>query len=139
MTTDIRPHLHHEARTGLQFFAEASGAGLLLFATTYFAHRSNLPTGPLNTIVQILPVGAVWILLLTMYRHYRRIDELQRLRFLQSIALTAGVLLGFVWSWPSLSHAFGWEQPGWSMLHVHFSIVFVVISALLTKVRAQPR
>jgi len=74
-----------------------------------------------------------------MYRHYRRIDELQRLKFLQSIALTAGVLLGFVWSWPSLQHAFGWELPGWSMLHIHFSIVFVVISALLTKVRAQPR
>jgi hypothetical protein len=129
----------HDARTGLRFFVEAFGAGLLLFATTFFAHRSHLAPGPLGTVVELLPVGAVWLLLLTMYRHYRRIDELQRLKFLQSIALTAGVLLGFVWSWPSLQHAFGWELPGWSMLHVHFSIVFVVISALLTKVRAQPR
>ena len=129
----------HEARTGLQFFAEAFGAGVLLFVTTYFAHRSHLAPGALDTIVQVLPVAAVWLLLLTMYRHYRRIDELQRLKFLHSIALTAGVLLGFVWSWPSLQHAFGWELPGWSMLHVHASIVFVVISALLTKVRAQPQ
>src|SRR5690348_9724997 len=109
MATATRPHLHQEARTGLQFFAEAFGAGILLFGTTWFAHHSGLAAGPLNTLVQILPVGAVWLLLLTMYRHYRRIDELQRLKFLQSIALTAGVLLGFVWSWPSLSHAFGWE------------------------------
>jgi len=128
-----------EARTGLQFFGEALGAGVLLAATSIFAHRTHFAPGPFNTFVQLLPVAAVWLLLLTMYRHYRRIDELQRLKFLQSIALTAGVLLGFVWSWPSLQHAFGWELPGWSMLHIHFSIVFVVISALLTKVRAQPR
>ncbi len=74
-----------------------------------------------------------------MLRHYLRIDELQRLRFLQSIALTAGVLLGLVWSWPSLKHAFGWQAPDFVMWHVEFSIIFVVISALLTKVRAQPR
>lgn len=129
----------HDARTGLQFFAETVGAVILLFVTTFLAHRSHLVPGPLDTVVQLLPVGAVWLLLLTMFRHYRRIDELQRLRFLQSIALTAGVLLGFIWSWPSLQHAFGWELPGWSMLHVQVSIVFVVISALLTKVRAQPR
>jgi hypothetical protein len=139
MTAESRPRLHQEARTGLQFFIEAFGAGLLLFATTFFAHRSRFAPGALDTVVQLLPVAAVWLLLLTMYRHYRRIDELQRLKFLQSIALTAGALLGFVWSWPSLQHAFGWQLPDFAMLHVHASILFVVISALLTKVRAQPR
>jgi hypothetical protein len=132
--------LGHDARTGLRFFAEALGAILLLAGATLVSHRAHLAPGtPLNTLVQLLPVPAVWLLLLVMVRHYLRIDELQRLQFLQSIALTAGILVGVAWSWPAFHRAFGWDVSDNGMWEVHFSVVFVVISALLTKVRTTPR
>lgn len=130
----------YEARTSLRFFAEAAGAVAIL-AAAKFATRL-IPATPGTTayiIVQLLPVPAVWLLPLVMYRYYRRIDELQRLMFLQSIALTFGILVGIAWSWPSLHQAFGWVPAGNGMWEVHFSIVFVVISALLTRLRAAPR
>lgn len=133
------PSLRFEARTTLRFFAEGLGAVLLLAGATVVAHHANLPAGPANTLVQLLPVPAVWLLLLVMLRHYLRIDELQRLQFLQSIALTAGILVGVAWSWPALHRAFGWEMSDNGMWEVHFSVVFVVISALLTKIRISPR
>jgi hypothetical protein len=131
--------LGYDARTTLRFFAEGLGAVLLLAAATVIAHHTSLPAGPANTVVQLLPVPAVWLLLLVMLRHYLRIDELQRLQFLQSIALTAGILVGVAWSWPALHRAFGWEMSDNGMWEVHFSVVFVVISSLLTKVRISPR
>jgi hypothetical protein len=132
--------LGHDARTGLRFLAEALGAILLLAAATLIAHRTQLTSGtPLNSFVQLLPVPAVWLLLFVMLRHYLRIDELQRLQFLQSIALTAGILVGVAWSLPALHRAFGWDVTDNGMWEVYFSVVFVVISALLTKVRTAPR
>jgi hypothetical protein len=140
MAAEVRPHMHHEARTGLQFLLEAGGAVALLAGTTIVAHRLHATSvTPLTTAIQLTPIVPVWLLMLTIWRHYRRIDELQRLLFLQSIALTAGALVGVAWSWPSLQRAFGWEAPDFTMWHIHFSVLFVVISALLTKVRTQPR
>jgi hypothetical protein len=130
--------LGYDARTTLRFFVEGLGAVLLLAAATAVAHRANLAPGPANTLVQLLPVPAVWLLLLVMLRHYLRIDELQRLQFLQSIALTAGILVGVAWSWPALHRAFGWEMSDNGMWEVYFSVVFIVISALLTKFRTSP-
>jgi hypothetical protein len=133
------PTLGHDARTGLRFFAEGLGAIILLAAATLFARHTHLAPGTLNTLVQLLPVPAVWLLLLVMLRHYLRIDELQRLQFLQSIALTAGILVGVAWSWPALHRAFGWEVSDNGLWEVNFSVVFVVISALLSKARTFPR
>ncbi|HUO89366.1 MAG TPA: hypothetical protein VMU08_09345 [Rhizomicrobium sp.] len=130
----------HDARTGLRFFVEALGAILVLAAVTFVARHVRLAPGtPLGTLVQLLPVPAVWLLLLVMLRHYLRIDELQRLQFLQSIALTAGILVGVAWSWPAFHRAFGWSLSDNGMWEVSFSVVFVVISALLTKIRTIPR
>jgi hypothetical protein len=132
--------LGHEGRTILRFFVEAVGAVAIL-AAAKIATRM-IPAVPGSTayiLVQLLPVPAVWLLPLVMLRHYRRIDELQRLMFLQSIALTFGILVGVAWSWPSLHQAFGWVPADNGMWEVYFSIVFVVISALLTRMRAAPR
>jgi len=132
--------LGHDARTGLRFFAEALGAVVLLAAAKLTADHVQLTPGtPLYVFVQLLPVPAVWLLPLVMLRHYLRIDELQRLQFLQSIALTGGILAGVAWSWPSLHRAFGWDATDNGMWEVHFSVVFVVISALVTRMRVAPR
>jgi hypothetical protein len=129
----------YDARTTLRFFAEGLGAILVLAAATAIARHTNLAPGPANTLLQLLPVPAVWLLLLVMLRHYLRIDELQRLQFLQSIALTAGILVGMAWSWPALHRAFGWAVSDNGMWEVYFSVVFVVISALLTRISHAPR
>jgi hypothetical protein len=129
--------MRHDARTGLRFFAEAVAAVALLAATTIGAHRlSPLPGTQFYVAVQLIPIMPVWLLLWVMVRHYRRIDELQRLRFLQAVSLTAGILAGVAWSWPSLQRAFGLEQPMGGMWEVYFSVVFVVVSALVPKLRA---
>lgn len=127
--------LGYDARTGLRFAAETVGALAVLAATTLIAHRLPLaPDTTLYTVVQLLPILPVWLLLLVMYRHYRRIDELQRLQYVQSIAITAGIMIGAAWSWPSLQRAFHFQmQPG--MWEVHFSVIFVVVSALVGKLR----
>ncbi|MEI9885272.1 MAG: hypothetical protein WDN08_02035 [Rhizomicrobium sp.] len=129
----------HDARTNLRYIAEMLGATLLLAATTIAAHR--LPLDPRTTLyitVQLIPVLAVWLLPLVMYRHYRRIDELQRLQFLQAIAITAGVMVGAAWSWPSLQRAFQLQmQPG--MWEVYSAIVFSVVTALVNLRHAAPR
>ncbi len=120
-----------EARTGLRYAAEMLGATLLLAVTTIAAHRLPLdPNTAFYTAVQLVPILAVWLLPLVMYRHYRRIDELQRLQFLQSIAITAGVMVAAAWSWPSLQRAFHLQmQPG--MWEVYSSIVFVIVTAAI--------
>lgn len=128
----------HDTRTGLQFFLEALGAVLLLAVTTIFAH-SVQPGTPFYTAVQLAPIVPVWLLPLVMFRHYLRIDELQRLQFLQSLALTGGLMAGLAWSWPSVQRAFALQPPLGGMWEVNFSILFVVISAFLPKLRATPR
>jgi hypothetical protein len=140
MTVLSAKPLHHEARTGLQFFLEAGAALILLAGTTYAARHLQLtPGAALATAVQLAPIVPAWLVLLAMLRHYLRIDELQRLKFLQSIALTAGVLVGFGWSWPFLQRAFGWSTPDFATWHVHFAILFVAASTLLTRIRTQPK
>jgi hypothetical protein len=128
----------YDTRTFLQFLLEALGAVLLLAATTLLAHRVPLQSGtPLYTAVQLAPIVPVWLLPLVMLRHYLRIDELQRLQFLQSIALTGGIMAGLAWSWPSVQRAFALQPPLGGMWEVHFSILFVVISAVLPRLRAR--
>lgn len=128
----------YDARTTLRFFAEALGAVVLLAVATLTAHRLPLEPGTTAyTIANLTPILPAWLLPLVMYRHYRRIDELQRLQLVQSIAITAGIMVGIAWSWPSIQRAFAFQmQPG--MWEVHFSVIFVVVSALVQKIRNTP-
>jgi hypothetical protein len=132
--------LPQEGRTGLQFFFEGAATLVLLAGTAYAARHLNLTPGTtLNTAVQLLPIVPSWMLLVVMLRHYLRIDELQRLQFLQAIAVTAAVGVGVAWSWPWLQRAFGLSMPDFAAWHIHFAILFVAASSLLTRLRNQPR
>ena len=89
-----------------------------------------------SVAVQLAPVIPVWLILLAMLRHYRRIDELQRLQFLQSMSLTAAIMAGIAWSYPAIQRAFELRAP-LQMWELHGALIFVVISALITKIRAR--
>ncbi|MBS0470336.1 MAG: hypothetical protein JSR60_04630 [Proteobacteria bacterium] len=136
MPAHAQPGLHREARTVGRFFLEAAGAVALLAASTIYAHNARLSPGTdLYTAVQLMPVIPVWLLLLSFLRHYLRIDELQRLMFLQSIALTAGLIVGIAWSWPAIRRAFGLQPELPGMWEIYFSVLFVAVSAFMTKIR----
>ena len=130
----------HDARTNLRYAVEMLGATALLAATTFFARKVALPHGaPLYTAIQLAPVAPVWLMLWTTVRHYRRIDELQRIQFLQAISLTAGVMIGVAWSWPALQRAFALQPPMDGMWEVYGSVVYVMTTVLVTRFRAAPR
>ena len=126
--------LGHDARNGLQFFAESIGALVVLAAAKFGSTHNAAAAGtPLRLLLDLLPVPAVWLLLFVMLRYYWRIDEFQRLQFLKSISLTGGILAGIAWSWPSLHQAFGWTAANNGTWEVYFSTLFVVITAFLTR------
>ncbi len=100
------------------------------FGSTHIAAAAGTP---LRLLLDLLPVPAVWLLLLVMLRYYWRIDEFQRLQFLKSISLTGGIMAGIAWSWPSLHKAFGWIAADSGMWEVYFSILFVAITAFLAR------
>ncbi|MBL6937546.1 MAG: hypothetical protein ISS15_14595 [Alphaproteobacteria bacterium] len=130
--------LGYETRTIMRFFIEMVGAVGILLLVSFAAHHAPVPRGTTAyTLIQLLPIPAVWLLPLAMLRHYLRLDELQRLKLLQSISLTAGILAGAAWSLPALHSAFGWTATDDGMWEVWFSVVFVVITALVQQLRAR--
>ena len=138
MTTQA---LGHETRTNLQVFAEMFGALLLLLATTAAARANPLHLAPgswPDTLEKLLPLIPIWLLLVAMVRHYFRIDELQRLKFLQAFALSAGIVCCAYWSYEHLRKFFVLpEYPGdWTM---PFALGFALLSVVLAKLPAAPR
>ena len=132
--------LGYDASTVLQYLAEMMGAVLVLAAAKYAARHLPLAPGTAAYIVvQLLPVPAVWLLPLASLRHYLRIDEFQRLQFLQAIALTVGILAGVAWSLPSLHDAFGWNTGANGMWEVYFSVIYMIATVLVTVRRTHPR
>src|SRR5262249_50188517 len=121
-----------------RFMVEMVGAVAILLLATFIAHHAPVPRGTTGyTIVQLLPVPAVWLLPLAMLRHYFRLDELQRLKLLQSLSITGGILAGAAWSLPALHNAFGWTGRDDGMWEVSFSVIFVVVTALVQQLRAR--
>ena len=81
-------------------------------------------------MLQLLPAAAVWLILTAGVRHYFRIDEFQRLRFLQAMALASGMTLCLSWSYIIARPVLGLpaQAPDQS---VPFSIVFVIVTLAL--------
>jgi hypothetical protein len=130
-----------ETRTTLQFAAEMFGAALLLLLTRTFLQPPyvHVPAGAPTVALGLLPIIPVWLIPLAMLRHYLRIDELQKQRFLQSVALTAGIMAGLAWSYQIAARVLALPPLSWEF---HFSLIFVVVTALLNiprSVRPVPR
>jgi hypothetical protein len=62
--------------------------GLLLARPWLLAHTDGAVTA---AAIKLLPAVPIWLLAFVLFRHYRRIDEFQRLRFLENLALAGGL------------------------------------------------
>jgi hypothetical protein len=84
-------------------------------------HTSNQT---LAVLIKVLPAVPVWLMLWAVWRHYLRIDEFDRLKFLQTLAISFGVSscllvtytfledtglppLAITWAWPTLAACWG--------------------------------
>ncbi len=73
---------------------------------------------------KLLPIVPVWLMLVAVWRHYLRIDEFERLKFLETVAISFGVgacaivsyafledaglpQLAITWAWPTLAASWG--------------------------------
>lgn len=81
-------------------------------------------THALGTAAKVLPALPIWLMLVAVWRYYRRIDELERHKFLVNLAIAFGVgscaivtyaflmdaglpPLAITWAWPTLAASWG--------------------------------
>jgi hypothetical protein len=104
--------------------------GAVLVRPWLIAHAAD---SHLVLAAKLLPVLPIWLMLVAVWRHYRRIDEFARLRFLETVAIAFGVgscaivsyaflvdaglpELALTWAWPTLA-------ASWGITSAIFSIV----------------
>ena len=85
------------------------------------AHAAN---HALTLAATVLPALPVWLVLLTVWRYYRRIDEYEQKKFLETLAVAFGIgsclivtyafledaglpFLAITWAWPTLAASWG--------------------------------
>jgi len=73
---------------------------------------------------KLVPIIPIWLMLVAVWRHYRRIDEFAKRRFLETLAIAFGVgscaivsyaflvdaglpELAITWAWPTLAASWG--------------------------------
>lgn len=129
-----------ENRAVLRYAAEMTGTVLMLWGTKAAATSLHLAPGTASYVILALgPLIPIWLMLLVTIRYYRRIDELQRLRFLQSASLTGGFMICLAWSYPQVAKVVTLPPFG-DVWHFVFSLIFVVVTASLAwPRRARPR
>lgn len=97
-------------------FAMAWYVAMILVRPSLIAHAPNLA---LADLAKISPAFPVWLMFAVVWRHYRRIDEFDKLKFLQRLAIAFGIgsclivsysflvdaglpQLAIGWAWPTL-------------------------------------
>ena len=73
---------------------------------------------------KLVPIIPIWLMLVAVWRHYLRIDEFERLKFLETVAIAFGIgscaivsyafledaglpQLAITWAWPTLAASWG--------------------------------
>jgi hypothetical protein len=81
-------------------------------------------TPELGTAAKVLPALPIWLMLVSLWRYYRRIDEFERHKFLVTLATSFGIgsciivtyaflmdaglpPLALTWAWPTLAVSWG--------------------------------
>jgi hypothetical protein len=85
------------------------------------AHTGN---DTLATLIKVMPAVPIWLTFAVVWRYYLRIDEFDRLKFLQTLAISFGIgscalvtysfladaglpPLALTWAWPTLAASWG--------------------------------
>ena len=109
-----------------RYFIEFNVAMLLyagaVVGRQFALHAVSAPA--LKTLILLSPIPPVLLAVLAVVRFYRRIDELQKRRLLESLAVSAGVTGVFAICWgfltdvgaPPLSIGYAWGVMGLSWL-----------------------
>ena len=129
MAAQATHHLDQDARFGIRFALEMAGAVALLAATRYLG-RLPVSDPMLSLTLKLLPIGPIWLILAVGIRHYFRIDEFQRLRFLQAMALSGGITICLFWTYAIAQPVLRWPSAPQDY-SIHFSIVFIVVTLVL--------
>ena len=114
-----------EQRAGLRYMAEMGGALLLMVGAAYLRHFH------LGPIADLGPIVPIWMLLWASVRYYFRLDEYQRLKYVQAAALSAGILFCLDWSYRFAQPVFGLPRQS-EIVSWHFAIIFVIVSFVST-------
>jgi len=81
---------------------------------------AHAATPELGTAAKVLPALPIWLMLVSVWRYYRRIDEFERQKFLVTLAISFGIgscvivtyafltdaglpPLAITWAWPTLA------------------------------------
>jgi hypothetical protein len=113
------PPVKYAGRSYLIEFSLAMAlyVGVILVRPWLVAHAPNVAWTDMAKIAPALPV---WLIFAVAWRHYRRIDEFEKRKFLQTLAVAFGVgsclivtysfledaglpPLAITWAWPTLA------------------------------------
>lgn len=78
---------------GRDYVIEMAIAALLyvgiLYVRPYLVTHAGNPS--LGDVIKLLPLAPLWLMFWSVWRHYRRIDEYEQKRFLETLAISFGV------------------------------------------------
>lgn len=98
--------MDHSRRIAVQYGIELGGALLLLGVSLAVRDPLAAGAGAAAPFVLALPVVPLWLIFASIWRHYLRVDEYQRLQFLKATTLALGIGLFVMVSLPFFT-AFG--------------------------------
>jgi energy-converting hydrogenase Eha subunit A len=101
----------HEKRVARAYFIELMTA-LLVYTVLLFAairYGRPMPDGWLRTLVLATPMIGFGLMIRTIVRHLARIDEYQRIRLLENIAVAAAITLAVTFTYGFMETA-GFEK-----------------------------
>jgi len=97
----------HEKRVGKKYLRELMGSLALYMVLLFAAIRWGRPMdeGLARTLVLLSPMIGFFAALWVIARHVGRIDEYQRMRLLENVALAAAITAGLTFSYGFLETA----------------------------------
>jgi hypothetical protein len=119
---------------GRNYIIEMAIAALIYAGAAWARHGliARAPTHDWAIAASLVPAIPVWAMVFVVWRYYRRIDEFEKQRFLETLAIAFGVgsclvctyafladaglpELAITWAWPTL--AVSWALTG-AIMHV---------------------
>jgi energy-converting hydrogenase Eha subunit A len=121
----------HEKRVARAYFVELT-TSIVVYTVLLFAairYGRPMPEGWLRTLVLITPMIGFGLMIRAIVRHVARIDEYQRIRLLENIAVAAAITLAATFTYGFMETA-GFEKLSmfsvWLMMGASMAAVCLV-------------